>query len=293
MALPAGWDAKFDTKLQRWYFVDHNTRTTTWDDPRPLPQGWEARVDPRTKRKYFVNHIERRTAWEDPRPPPTPSAANATQQLQPQTTAVSRSVSMSPQNPMYLNPQPHLPTFNTAIPMQASGPNFPSMHTQFGQQFAPNSQIVASAPAAVAPSAPDLDMGDVSCSASSASAPATQQDGRAMYLKILRLAITDKRISPEEDKLLRELRKQEGISDDELNVMLASLGITMSDFDDLKEKGKVPIGMCCVCLENPTEFIILDCMHLCLCSDCQEMIAKSGKCPQCRAPINKVVRAYM
>jgi E3 ubiquitin-protein ligase NEDD4 len=32
-ALPSGWEIRM-TSTQRIYFVDHNTRTTTWDDPR-------------------------------------------------------------------------------------------------------------------------------------------------------------------------------------------------------------------------------------------------------------------
>uniref|UniRef100_A0A1I7XFG1 HECT-type E3 ubiquitin transferase n=1 Tax=Heterorhabditis bacteriophora TaxID=37862 RepID=A0A1I7XFG1_HETBA len=91
----------------RVYYVDHNTRTTTWqrptadmleaheqwqsgrdqamhqweqrfllqansltasDDPLgPLPEGWEKRADPHTGRVYFVNHVNKTTQWEDPR----------------------------------------------------------------------------------------------------------------------------------------------------------------------------------------------------------------------------------
>jgi hypothetical protein len=33
--LPEGWEVLFDANGKR-FFVDHNTRTTTWDDPRDL-----------------------------------------------------------------------------------------------------------------------------------------------------------------------------------------------------------------------------------------------------------------
>lgn len=33
--LPEGWEVLFDVNGKR-FFVDHNTRTTTWDDPRDL-----------------------------------------------------------------------------------------------------------------------------------------------------------------------------------------------------------------------------------------------------------------
>jgi len=32
--LPPGWDAKWDPRLGRWYYVNHSLRTTQWEDPR-------------------------------------------------------------------------------------------------------------------------------------------------------------------------------------------------------------------------------------------------------------------
>lgn len=91
--LPAGWEQRF-TREGRPYFVDHNTRTTTWVDPRrqqllrvmgpngnnltvqpqsvsqlgPLPSGWEMRLTS-TARVYFVDHNTKTTTWDDPRLP--------------------------------------------------------------------------------------------------------------------------------------------------------------------------------------------------------------------------------
>jgi hypothetical protein len=63
------------------YFVNHNNRETSWDDPRSgilekweedvkqhgeLPKGWEVKWG-EGGRKYFVNHNERKTTWDDPR----------------------------------------------------------------------------------------------------------------------------------------------------------------------------------------------------------------------------------
>ena len=82
-SLPQGWEQRF-TPEGRPYFVDHNTRTTTWVDPRtrtagqqtqprssalgPLPAGWEMRLTA-TARVYFVDHNTRTTTWDDPRLP--------------------------------------------------------------------------------------------------------------------------------------------------------------------------------------------------------------------------------
>ncbi|CAD5118870.1 DgyrCDS7543 [Dimorphilus gyrociliatus] len=62
--LPPGWEMRVDPQ-NRTYYVDHNTRTTTWERPTPLPPGWERRVDPRG-RVYYVDHNTRTTTWQKP-----------------------------------------------------------------------------------------------------------------------------------------------------------------------------------------------------------------------------------
>ncbi|XP_033022289.1 E3 ubiquitin-protein ligase NEDD4 isoform X2 [Lacerta agilis] len=82
--LPKGWEVR-NAPNGRPFFIDHNTKTTTWDDPRfripahmrrrtsldpadlsPLPPGWEERIhtDGRT---FYINHNTKKTQWEDPR----------------------------------------------------------------------------------------------------------------------------------------------------------------------------------------------------------------------------------
>lgn len=62
--LPDGWKAK-KIKDGRIYFF-HPTKTTTWDDPRPLPFGFrEATKD---GKKYFINDELKTSTWTDPRP---------------------------------------------------------------------------------------------------------------------------------------------------------------------------------------------------------------------------------
>ncbi|XP_040595934.1 E3 ubiquitin-protein ligase NEDD4 isoform X3 [Mesocricetus auratus] len=87
--LPPGWEEKQDER-GRSYYVDHNSRTTTWakptmqDDPRskipahlraktpvdndlgPLPPGWEERTHT-DGRVFYINHNTKKTQWEDPR----------------------------------------------------------------------------------------------------------------------------------------------------------------------------------------------------------------------------------
>ncbi|XP_029941502.1 E3 ubiquitin-protein ligase NEDD4-like isoform X7 [Salarias fasciatus] len=87
--LPPGWEMRIAPN-GRPFFIDHNSRTTTWEDPRlkypvhmrnknsmepgelgPLPNlpeepGWEERVhtDGRT---FYIDHNTKNTQWEDPR----------------------------------------------------------------------------------------------------------------------------------------------------------------------------------------------------------------------------------
>nr|XP_043909644.1 E3 ubiquitin-protein ligase NEDD4-like isoform X6 [Solea senegalensis] len=87
--LPPGWEMRIAPN-GRPFFIDHNSRVTTWEDPRlkypvhmrskssmepgdlgPLPNlpeepGWEERVhtDGRT---FYIDHNTKNTQWEDPR----------------------------------------------------------------------------------------------------------------------------------------------------------------------------------------------------------------------------------
>ncbi|KAG2469598.1 WWP2 ligase, partial [Polypterus senegalus] len=73
-ALPQGWEQRV-LPNGRVYYVDHNTRTTTWERPLPpgmiqeppLPPGWEMKYTNEGVR-YFVDHNTRTTTFKDPRP---------------------------------------------------------------------------------------------------------------------------------------------------------------------------------------------------------------------------------
>ncbi|XP_031780064.1 transcriptional coactivator yorkie isoform X2 [Nasonia vitripennis] len=98
--LPHGWE-QARTPEGQIYFLNHLTRTTTWEDPRktaaaasvaavaaavesgkaaatpgqagsnalgPLPDGWEQARTPEGE-IYFINHQARTTSWFDPRIP--------------------------------------------------------------------------------------------------------------------------------------------------------------------------------------------------------------------------------
>jgi len=62
--IPTGWEVRWDA-IGRRYYVDHLTRTTTWERPKLLPPGWEMRRDPRG-RVYYVDHNTKSTTWQRP-----------------------------------------------------------------------------------------------------------------------------------------------------------------------------------------------------------------------------------
>lgn len=115
--LPEGWTMAKTPEGQR-YFINHNDKTTTWEDPRrkilqqqlqqgvqqrlvilsapntaislsnpsinlqnigPMPAGWEQSVTPEGE-IYFINHNDRTTSWYDPRIPANLQKPNALQQ---------------------------------------------------------------------------------------------------------------------------------------------------------------------------------------------------------------------
>jgi E3 ubiquitin-protein ligase NEDD4 len=77
--LPVGWERR-ETPDGRAFYIDHNTRTNTWERPttspdapasreigsQSLPTGWEEHRTPEG-RAYFVNHRSHTTTWVDPR----------------------------------------------------------------------------------------------------------------------------------------------------------------------------------------------------------------------------------
>ncbi|XP_076975930.1 membrane-associated guanylate kinase, WW and PDZ domain-containing protein 3 isoform X2 [Tamandua tetradactyla] len=76
--LPQNWEMAY-TDAGMIYFIDHNTKTTTWLDPRlckkakapedcedgELPYGWEKIEDPQYG-TYYVDHLNQKTQFENP-----------------------------------------------------------------------------------------------------------------------------------------------------------------------------------------------------------------------------------
>ncbi|XP_057379722.1 membrane-associated guanylate kinase, WW and PDZ domain-containing protein 1-like isoform X1 [Daphnia carinata] len=77
--LPQNWEKAY-TERGEVYFIDHNTGTSQWLDPRlskiqkksleecaedELPYGWE-KIDDPTYGTYYIDHVNRKTQYENP-----------------------------------------------------------------------------------------------------------------------------------------------------------------------------------------------------------------------------------
>lgn len=80
LLLPPQWERAYDSVSNRYFYVDHNNKKTTWINPldefnKPkspsecrddeLPFGWERIVNP-TLGEYYANHLESRNQWTNP-----------------------------------------------------------------------------------------------------------------------------------------------------------------------------------------------------------------------------------
>ncbi|XP_053724093.1 membrane-associated guanylate kinase, WW and PDZ domain-containing protein 3 isoform X1 [Synchiropus splendidus] len=100
--LPLNWEMAY-TETGMVYFIDHNTKTTTWLDPRlarkakppekcedgELPYGWEEIDDPQYG-TYYVDHINQKTQFENP-------VLEAKKRLNQETAAIQQAAAASSQ----------------------------------------------------------------------------------------------------------------------------------------------------------------------------------------------------
>jgi hypothetical protein len=130
LCLSSGWQVRYTTRGSP-YYIDHNTRTTTWTRPlpalfaimplahlpsgrlvytlspntanandtyvdvhlAPLPRGWEVRFTT-SARPYFVDHRTRTTTWKDPRRGSSLALASAAVTKAATTTALANRVTL-------------------------------------------------------------------------------------------------------------------------------------------------------------------------------------------------------
>lgn len=116
---------------------------------------------------------------------------------------------------------------------------------------------------------------------------------RDWYVDVLRLAIIDDSLTPDEDMLLAQVRNKLKITDDENKAILSKLGLTEATLK-AKRKDESNGAECCLCLSETASWVILNCMHICLCGACAENLKSKQKkeCPKCRVTFVDIKQTF-
>ncbi|XP_060651326.1 membrane-associated guanylate kinase, WW and PDZ domain-containing protein 2 [Drosophila nasuta] len=117
--LPPKWETAY-TERGELYFIDHNTGTSHWLDPRlskyqkksledccedELPYGWE-KIEDSMYGMYFIDHVNRRTQYENPVLEAKRRAAEQRQQQQEQLQLQQQQSQLPPQQPQQRSKTP-------------------------------------------------------------------------------------------------------------------------------------------------------------------------------------------
>uniref|UniRef100_A0A8D3A3I6 Membrane-associated guanylate kinase, WW and PDZ domain-containing protein 3 n=1 Tax=Scophthalmus maximus TaxID=52904 RepID=A0A8D3A3I6_SCOMX len=157
--LPLNWEMAY-TETGMVYFIDHNTKTTTWLDPRlakkakppekcedgELPYGWEEIDDPQYG-TYYVDHINQKTQFENP-------VLEAKKKLSQETAAIQQAAAAPSQgkggafgftaDPNQLNGE----LYHTALKKSAQGFGFTIIGGDRTDEFLQVKNVLGDGPAA-------------------------------------------------------------------------------------------------------------------------------------------------
>jgi vacuolar-type H+-ATPase subunit I/STV1 len=118
-----------------------------------------------------------------------------------------------------------------------------------------------------------------------------------LYQEYLRGIIADEIINDKEHQSLDQYKKEHDINDDLHQQALTNLEMSQQDLDDFLNKSDKDDGKkCVVCKNGPKEFVIYDCMHVCLCEKCVESVKANdgpgGGCPVCGGDATKIEKVF-
>jgi len=116
-----------------------------------------------------------------------------------------------------------------------------------------------------------------------------------LYQEFLRGIIADEIITDKEESELQKYRQENNINEEMHEQALLNIEMTEQDLEDYhkpQDDGK----KCVVCKSGPKEFVIYDCMHVCLCEKCVESVRANdgpgGGCPICGADAAKIEKVF-
>eukprot|EP01062_Namystynia_karyoxenos_P028090 TRINITY_DN21354_c0_g1_i1.p1 TRINITY_DN21354_c0_g1~~TRINITY_DN21354_c0_g1_i1.p1 ORF type:complete len:1200 (+),score=412.71 TRINITY_DN21354_c0_g1_i1:96-3695(+) len=134
-ALPAGWEENA-TEDGRVYYIDHNTQTTTWDDPRLKGKKQKhKRIGPNGKRNYFLGAQDHDFKGDKLSETPPEIAITVTDSEQTRVEVPSAQVREPP-------PTPLVPVHAEQRPKAASDSGSPSSPNLLSPAFVPAAPAV-------------------------------------------------------------------------------------------------------------------------------------------------------
>lgn len=284
--LPAGWEQCVD-RSGNVYFQNHMLKKTQWNRPTtyqpPLPPGWSENVDSHG-RTYYSNHITKSTQWERPTAPAGPGVAEVKQPFTPVPVAYpARTPVVAPAAAMNLPPG-----WSVRIDPTTGKTYYANHLTKSTQWEPPTAPATGTTPTiATRPSAPSF--------------PKASVTTLEMYRNVIRAVIADGSINSTEEMMLSQLREQHAISYEEHEKVLSEMGLSPEKLKEMREANKdydsnKTKRECTVCLERESDMVVLNCMHMCLCEECGDLLNKGPltkrKCPVCRSDISSIKKVY-
>lgn len=217
----------------------------------------DGRCPSQTLAAHYVDHKTQATSWEDPRPLPVGWEKKVTNQGR------VYFVDHNTRQTSWVDPRPEL----------------------------------------LPPADPEIPLGTLSKSARPEDRKRKDKNGRIRghsldlewYADVLKMAMINHTLTPDESSYLQNMREKLGITDDDHKEVLRETGWTERDIEDAKKDEEPRGAECVVCMENVASHIVMECMHLCLCGDCAMKyngIYKEQGCPNCRGKITKIAKTY-
>ena len=251
--LPPGFEARQD-RTGRLYFVNHFTKTTQWEDPRPLPLGWEVRMDDRLKRKYFIDHNTQTTHWDDPRPRivvasravvpiAAPMAAGAN------TPANQTSRALAAQEGLV-----------DAIGGMGISDRRQNSSANSSSSSASSSSLTSSSPSARSSSGTSAPPIPGQAYVGPRTSPEQHAQDLLWYKDVLQMALTDRTLTPDEDRLLAAMRVKLHIDDDNHRIILGQMGWSMEEYEQARKEDDPWSRECVVCLgrySSPRPYLLV------------------------------------
>lgn len=324
--LPPGWDMKLDKTKNKPYFVDHIKKKTQWQDPRPPPKL------PPPRKPLFSDESKvpveyAYTAMIQGRDMLVSREGGSAQSKFVFCTSLSSSrgaklyisdlkekreddnncYDFSKFTNIYIGKRPHtrLPQRGHCFSIQLNKryldfeierdyvDNYYAFCRVFSNMKNPNFKATIhrgnfSAPKKIVTSIPSVPK------------VSKREMQLEWYKDVLKMALLDRNISKKENELVESIKGKLDISQDQHSETLESFGWSLMEYHDVNEEQnphhEIPTYTkkeCCVCLDAEATYIILDCMHLCLCEECADLF-QPGKqnCPSCRNVIKDVRQTY-